>query len=178
MVPAGARHAVELLQAHAPKNAHVLEVDDGTAPLAPSLARLGHAVTQTRPGPALAAPQTADVVILLRPTRFGALIPLLQQARAALVDEGLAIVSDVVWQTAPTPELMRAFTPVGGGEKVRPIEGWEMQAEHAGFDIVERRDVDVSELRALFADDGGRSAALAADARGAAKLAVWALRRA
>ena len=174
MTFAGVDEAIALLQAHADKGAQVLELDDGSAPVARPLAAAGFHVTTTRGGPALAAPETVDAAVCLEPTRIGPLIPTLQQLRAALVPDGVLVVSDLVWQTAPTPELLRAF-PAPGREKVRPIEGWEMQAEHAGFDIVERRDVARDALMAALV--GAQRDAVAADERGAAKLAVWALRK-
>ena len=175
MTLAGVDEAIALLQAHADKGAQILELDDGSAPLARRLAAAGFHVTSTRGGPALAAPETADAAVCLEPTRMGPLMPTLQQLGAALVPGGVLVVSDLVWQTAPTPELLRAF-PTPGREKVRPIEGWEMQAEHAGFDVVERRDLARESL--LAALDGAQRDAVAADTRGAAKLAVWALRKA
>ncbi|GEM_PF-6987649 len=110
------------------------------------------------------------------PTREGPLIPFLMRLHDGLPEGGVAVVADVVWQTAPTPDLIRAFAPAPGREKVRPIEGWEMQAEHAGLAIVERLDVPSSSWAPLATPE--QRAALAGDARGAAKLAAWALRRA
>ncbi|MEA3202152.1 MAG: hypothetical protein QOE90_3580 [Thermoplasmata archaeon] len=105
----------------------------------------------------------------------GPLIPFLMRLHDGLPPGGVAVVADVVWQTAPTPALARAFAPAPGGEKVRPIEGWEMQAEHAGFAIVEKLDVP----RAEWAPHEGpaRREAIEADERGAARLVAWALRR-
>lgn len=175
MRPPGAKQALALVARHAPKGAQALEVDDGAASLARELSELGLHVTSTRAGAALAAPGSADVVLCLAPTRFGALIPLLGQVRAALADGGVAVVTDLVWQTAPTPELIRAFS-VPGREKVRPVEGFEMQAEHAGFEIIERAEVERDDVLASY--QGPQRDAIAADERGAARVCAWALRKA
>lgn len=174
----GGKEALELVRAHVTRGAQLLEVDDGGAPLGRDLAAAGYHVTSTRPAASLAAPGTADAVLCLQPTRFGPLIPTLQQIAAALAPGGILVASDLVWQTAPTPELMRAFAPPPGREKVRPIEGWEMQAEHAGFEVVERREATRAEWLAHLAKDPAQQTALLADERGAAKLALWALRKA
>lgn len=120
---------------------------------------------------------SADGLVCPFPTRLGPLIPLLKEFHEALAPEGVAIVSDLVWQTAPTPELMKAFAPAPGGERVRPIEGYEMQVEHAGFTVVERQDLAPSDWHGFFAADAGRKEALAGDARGAARVSVWVLRK-
>lgn len=105
------------------------------------------------------------------------LIPTLVQLHDALAPGGRAIVTDVVWHTAPTPALALAFAPARGREKVRPIEGYEMQIEHAGFRIVERVDLKRDAwLRALASDDPRRPA-IEADARGAARACAWLLER-
>jgi len=114
--------------------------------------------------------------IALLPAREGPLIPFLMRLHDDLPEGGVAVVADLVWQTAPTPDLMRAFAPAPGREKVRPIEGWEMQAEHAGLAILERHDLPREAWLPLLTPE--QRAAVQADARGAAKLAAWALRRA
>lgn len=111
------------------------------------------------------------------PTRLAPLIPLLQAVHNVLPPGGRAVISDLVWQTAPTPELAQAFQPAAGRERVRPIEGYEMQVEHAGFEIERRVDVPPAEWVAFYDAEGVRAAALARDTRGAAKVAVWVLRR-
>ncbi|HEX2022007.1 MAG TPA: hypothetical protein VHH36_04795 [Candidatus Thermoplasmatota archaeon] len=166
--------AVLALAAKLPRGVQALEVDDGSASLAPRLAALGLHVTATRPGPALAPPGSVDAFVCQRPTRLGPLLPLLGQLRAALVEDGAGVVSEIVWQTAPTPDLIRAFAPPPGREKVRPIEGFEMQVEHAGFAIVERLDADRAAWAKLL-PDAQRDAVLADD-RGAARLCAWLLR--
>lgn len=108
-------------------------------------------------------------------TRHAALIPTLMALHDALPDGAVAVVSDFVWQTAPTPELVRAFAPAPGREKVRPVEGYEMQADHAGFEIAEKLALP----RAAWLDALGaeQRQAAEADARGALQLVAWALRR-
>ena len=129
--------------------------------------------------PSLAAPPgAAEGLVCAMPTRLGPLIPLLQAFHDALAPGGVAVVSDLVWQTAPTPELMKAFAPPAGKEKVRPIEGYEMQVEHAGFVLVERQDLRPEDWHAHHDADPARRAALAGDARGAARLSLWVLRKA
>lgn len=174
MLP-GAAEAAALLLRHAPRGAQVLEVDDGAAPLAARLAAGGLHVTTTRPGTALAPPASVDALVAVAPTRFGPLIPFLQQAHRALVPDGLLVVAETVWQTAPTADLLRAYAPRPGGEKVRPIEGFEMQLDHAGFHILERLDVPREAWHPLV-HDAAQRAALAGDQRGAAKVATWALK--
>lgn len=125
-----------------------------------------------------ALPEDAPALACAFPTRLGPLIPTLQRLRDALAPGGVLAVADLVWQTAPSPELARAFAPAPGRERVRPIEGYEMQAEHAGLDLVAREDLPRERWAPLLANDAVKREALAADARGAAKVAAWALRRA
>lgn len=105
------------------------------------------------------------------PTNFVPLMPFLTAARAALKPDGRGLFMDLVWQTAPTPELLRAFVAAPGREKVRPVEGYEMQIEHAGFDIKERVDVDRARWTAGLTPE--KRAAVAADTRGAARVVAW-----
>lgn len=114
-----------------------------------------------------------DAMAVAWPTRFAPLMPFLSAARGALKDEGRAIVMDLVWQTAPTPELLRAFAPPTGRDKVRPIEGYEMQMEHAGLQILERVDVDRATWSAHLPAE--QRAAVDADSRGAARVVMWVL---
>lgn len=114
-----------------------------------------------------------DAMAVAWPTRFAPLMPFLSAARGALKDEGRAIVMDLVWQTAPTPALLRAFAPPAGRDKVRPIEGYEMQIEHAGFQILERVDVDLATWSAHLPAE--QRAAVDADTRGAARVVIWVL---
>lgn len=107
------------------------------------------------------------------PTRHASLMPFLSAARGALKGDGRAIVMDLVWQTAPTPELLRAFAPAAGRDKVRPVEGYEMQIEHAGFEIAERVDVDRSQWSHGLSPE--QRAAVEADTRGAARVVLWVL---
>lgn len=176
----GAQAALELAASTFSKGASVLDVggtDDSTRALA---SRAGiHATPVAASLPALPVPaESAEGLLCPFPTRFGPLIPMLHAFHDALAPGGLAVVSDLVWQTAPTPELIRAFAPAAGQERVRPIEGYEMQADHAGFEIVRRVDVTPGEWHPFFAADEARRAALSGDTRGAARVSVWALRRA
>lgn len=114
-----------------------------------------------------------DAIMTAWPTSFAPLMPFLGAAHAALKPEGRALFMDLVWQTAPTPELLRAFAAAPGREKVRPVEGYEMQLEHAGFRIQERVVVDRARWTAgLMAE---QRAAVEADARGAARVVAWVL---
>lgn len=157
-----------------PPGARVLDVASGAAPALP-----GRHVTALSADGVLPRLQSwaepVDGLVALQPTRLGPLIPLLRVFQAALKPDGRAVVSDLVWQTAPTPELLRAFTPAPGGEKVRPIEGYEMQIDHAGFLVVERLDIERGAWAPFYADDAAKRDALAADTRGAAKIAGWVL---
>ena len=136
-----------------------------------------------------------DGVLAARPTSFAPLIPFLAAARGALREKGRALIADLVWQTAPTPELLRAFAPPpsearlgadarpvagdarpappAGREKVRPVEGYEMQIEHAGFEILERAEVERARWAPQLASDA--RAAVEADTRGAARVVAWVL---
>ncbi len=89
----------------------------------------------------------------------------LRALHAALPEGAEAIVTDIVWQTAPTPALALALAPPPGAEKVRPIEGYEMQLEHVGFRIVERADADTA---AFLATVGAPS-----NERRAARVCTW-----
>ena len=162
-----------------PAGARVLDVGGDAASAALLQAQAHLAVEPVAPTlPSLPVPAgSAEGLVCAAPTRLGPLIPLLRAFHDALGDEGVAVVSDLVWQTAPTPELMRAFTQPGR-EKVRPIEGYEMQVEHAGFAIVERQDLAPGDWHAFYEADPARKAALAGDARGAARVSLWILRKA
>ena len=115
-------------------------------------------------------------VLMLQPARWGPLIPQLMAVHDALAPGGLAVVTDPVWQTAPTPELAKAFAPAPGLEKVRPIEGYEMQLDHAGFAIVERLDFKRDAWLEALAKDDPRRPAVEADARGALRACAWLVR--
>lgn len=121
-------------------------------------------------------PAGVDAIYCVQPTRLGPLIPQLRAWHDALRPGGRAVLADVVWQTAPTPELAKALT-VPGREKVRPIEGFEMQLDHAGFRILERLDLGRDDWLAFLAEDDPRRPALAADDRGAARVACWLVER-
>ena len=101
------------------------------------------------------------------PSRSGHILPALRALHDALPEGAEALVTDVVWQTAPTPELALALAPPAGGEKVRPIEGYEMQLDHVGFEILERSDVDVEPLLHGVANE-----------RRAARACTWRVRKA
>jgi len=105
------------------------------------------------------------------PSRHAPLLPLLAALRGALAPDGRALLVDLVWQTAPTPELLRAFAPPPGREKVRPIEGYEMQMEHSGLRVEERLDVERARWSAGLVEE--QRAAVAADERGAARVVAW-----
>lgn len=110
-------------------------------------------------------------VIAPFPTRGAPLMPFLQALRRALREDGAAALVDLVWQTAPTPELLRAFAPAPGREKVRPVEGYEMQIEHAGFAIRARETVPRADWTPGLGADA--RAAVEADTRGAARVVLW-----
>lgn len=126
-----------------------------------------HEVTDGSPPPA-----GVDGVLCLQPTRFGPLIPQLQAWRDALREGGRLVVADLVWQTAPTPDLARAFT-VPGREKVRPIEGFEMQLDHAGFRVLQRLDFGREDWLATLPEGDPRRPAVEKDDRGAARVSCW-----
>lgn len=96
--------------------------------------------------------------IVLRPTLPDVLSLSRQSASGTF-----AVLHEIVWQTAPSPALAKAFP------KVRPIEGFEMQVEHAGFEVVER--VDATDLEAWLASLG------LTNERGAARVCAWLVRR-
>lgn len=167
---------VDLAAAHLPPGASILDLG---GPAVPSPRLAGRRVTALRQDEALAYLQAHaetgfDGLLALAPSRFAPLIPLLTAARAAIREGGLAIVADFVWQTAPTPELIRAFAPAPGRERVRPIEGYEMQIEHAGFSILERHDVDRARWAASLPTE--ERGAVQADTRGSARVVAWVLR--
>jgi len=140
----------------------------------------GRTITRAEEDDAIAfleahASDPVEAVVAPWPAQYATLMPFLSAARGALRDGGEAIVCDLVWQTAPSPELMRAFAPAAGRERVRPIEGYEMQAEHCGFEIAARDAID--RARWIGALAPAQRAAVEADTRGAARLAIWALRR-
>lgn len=120
-------------------------------------------------------PAAAKTILLLQPSRLGRLMPTLEAIRSALAVGAPAIVAELVWQTAPSPALLRAFAPAPGGEKVRPIEGFEMHVEHAGFALAERVDVPRDAWASLPASDA-RRAAVEGDERKAARACAWLLR--
>lgn len=178
MVPPGRDEALALATRWFPARAQAIELDDGTASLLRELAGAGFSVTGARPGPALAAPGTFDGAVCLQPTRLGSLMPTLQRLHDALAPDGLLVLTDLVWQTAPTPALLQGFAPAAGREKVRPIEGYEMHVEHAGFALVERLDVDRAAWAAALAKaEPAKAAALASDDRGAARAVAWCWRK-
>lgn len=169
---------LDLLAKHVPRGAHVLEVATGDAPdIARELAARGWSVTATRVGPALAAPATMDAAFCWRPTRAAALMPLLMQIEPALAPGGILLVADLAWQTAPTPDLLAAFAPEAGRERARPFEGYEMQIEHAGFDVIERVPIARDAWLDLWDATRAQRDAVAADERGAAQCYAWLARR-
>lgn len=121
-----------------------------------------------------AARHAPGAKVLRFPSRDGALIALFMSLHDELPPGDAVVVADLVWQTAPTPELIQAFAPPPGREKVRPIEGYEMQAEHAGFAIAARETLP----RELAARTPEQEAALRSDDRGAARVVGWVFRRA
>lgn len=178
MTPPGRDEALALANARFPRRAQVLELDDGNASLLRDLAGAGFAVTGGRHGPALAAPETFDGAVCLQPTRLSALMPTIERLHHALAPEGLLVLTDLVWQTAPSPGLLQAFAPLPGREKVRPIEGYEMLVEHAGFELLDRVDADRDAWAAALAKaDPAKAAALRGDDRGAARAVAWCWRK-
>ena len=109
-------------------------------------------------------------------TKHAPLLPTLARLHDALPEGAPLVMADLVWQTAPTPGLARAFAPEPGRDKVRPIEAYEMQAEHAGFVLVEKHEVPREAWRPMLSP--AQQAELDADARGAARLMAWVFRRA
>lgn len=153
----GADALAQIAAKHVPRDARVLHLTEANAL-------------------AGAPPESLDAIVAAWPSAHGALMPLFASMARALRPGGLAIVCDLVWQTAPTIELLRAFAPAPGREKVRPVEGYEMQVEHTGFEVVERAVIDPA--RWLPGITAEQRAAAEADTRGAARLAAWVLRRA
>lgn len=178
-VPGASRLADLALEAF-PKGARVLDLS-GTPATAAALAQRGGLDAQPVPAESLPelpveAGSVAGIVAPF-PTRHAPLIPLLHACHDALAEDGHLALCDLVWQTAPTPELLQAFAPTPGRERVRPIEGYEMQAEHAGFDLVRRIDLAPEDWVDHYAGTS-QAVALAADTRGAARLSLWLLRKA
>lgn len=100
------------------------------------------------------------------PSRSGPILPALRALHDALPHGSEALVTDVVWQTAPTPALAHVLAPSNGGEKVRPIEGYEMQLDHVGLEIVSRSDEPVEPLLRGVPNE-----------RRAARVCTWRVRR-
>lgn len=153
-----------------PEGAHILRVGEGPA-------SLPFRVTTLSPGalPAGAhAPEGPfDGALAAFPTRQVPLAALLALLEEALPAGSRALVCDLVWQTAPTPALLSSFH-VSRRERVRPIEGYEMQMEHADFAIEARETLPATSA----AESPAQQQALAEDARGAARVVAWTLRRA
>lgn len=160
---------LQLVRRHAPSRGSIVVIADEALKDALSAT---HATLEA-PSPDDAPP--CAIIVCVAPSRFGAPMPVAQAlARAA----PLAIVAELVWQTAPTPDLARAFAPKPGHDKVRPVEGFEMQVEHAGWRIVERVDVGRDAWLAFLPADDPRRKAIEADDRGAARVAIRVLERA
>lgn len=172
----GADILVDLILEHVPANALVLDL--GGAPV-PSPKLASRRIIPVREDEALTVVEAqahgpVDAIVSAWPARFVPLIPLLQAAHDALRADGRLLLVDLVWQTAPSPELMRAFAAAPGREKVRPIEGYEMQIDHCGFDIVQKTEVPRERwTRSLTPDQRG---IVSADMRGAARCMSWVLR--
>lgn len=172
----GADALVERAARILPPHASVLDVGGAPVP-SPKLASHRVTVAPEREALALLRAHTAapfDAMLVAWPSRIGPLMPLLQAMHGALAADGRALVCELVWQTAPTVELLAAFAPAPGGEKVRPIEGFEMQVEHTGFAIESRDALPPATWADLLPP--GQRAAVEGDTRGAAKLGVWVLR--
>lgn len=136
-------------------------------------------VFDEKSGDALGSVESFGLVVVFQPSRLGPLVQVMQDFCEALAPDGHAVVGDVVWQTAPTPELAQAFAPAPGRERVRPVEGYEMQLEHAGFDVVERLSFGRDEWLAHFAHHPAAVAqrqAVEGDERGALRFAAWVLK--
>lgn len=155
------RLAAEALAKRAPASASVLVGGVEPAASERELAALGLRPVRAPPAQAAFAPQASAE---------GPLVPFFEGLAAGLPAGALVVASDLMWRTAPTPELLAAFPGT------RPMEGYEMQAEHAGFRIVEKLDAP----RAAFDEapfSPAQRAALAGDARGAALWRVLVLVR-
>ena len=172
----GADALVDLVARKTPPGARILDLGGAPAPSAKLAARRVVVVNAEDALAELAAhaADPRDAIVSAWPTTFAPLLPLLHAARDALKPDGCLFLLDLVWQTAPSPELLRAFAAEPGREKVRPIEGYEMQIDHAGFDVEARLDLPHSAWREAVGD--AQRAAVDADARGAARLAVWTLK--
>lgn len=154
-------------------------VIDVGGPPSPPPALAGRPIQAVREDEALALLAShrvdpVDALLAAWPARELPLLRFLDAARGALRPDGRALVLDLAWRTAPTLELLRAFAPAPGREKVRPIEGYEMQAEHAGFEVVERAAVPREAWAPAL--PGEARAAVETDERRAAELVLWVLR--
>ncbi|HUR69624.1 MAG TPA: hypothetical protein VM370_10290 [Candidatus Thermoplasmatota archaeon] len=158
-----------------PRDARVLDLGGPAIPSPRLASRRVIVVPDEEALPALRAHASApvDAVLAAWPTQATPLMPLLDGIRRALAPQGRALVLDLSWQTAPTPALLQAFAPGAGREKVRPIEGYEMQMEHAGLEIVERVVLDRAHWASRLAPS--QRAAVEGDERGAARLTLWVL---
>ena len=106
----GPDETAALARKHAPPGARVAVVEDDL------LCKRLHAQPAGWPPKG-----DADIIVCRSLARFGGAVA----AGHALAAAGAprAVVSDVVWQTAPTAELARAFAPgAPGHDKVRPVE--------------------------------------------------------
>lgn len=160
MIP-GLRAAVVVLARVAPPASRVL---------VPQALVEAAAAAQER-GFRVVAEERADAAFLPAASRAGPVVPTLEAVAPHLAPRAPAVVADLMWKTAPTPELLAAFPGT------RPMEGYEMQAEHAGFDVAERVDLGRDAFDGVPLPETQR-AALAADARGAALWRILVLRRA
>jgi hypothetical protein len=173
-VDPGAEALVVLAAKTLPSDARVLVVG---GPPVPALGDRRVTVTPAHEALAFLRVHTStpfDAILVAWPSRSGPLIPLLQAVRDTLAPEGRAFVCELVWQTAPTVELLKAFAPALGHDKVRPIEGFEMQAEHSGYTVEARHALDRATWAGLLPPQ--QRSAVEADSRGAAKLGIWVLK--
>ncbi len=182
-VAPGAEAIVRAALGHVKQGQRVLILGSAQGTLTPLFARQTDAalVFDETAGDRLDDVEGFDLVLCFAPSRLGPLLQVLDDFDGSLAPGGTLIVSDLVWQTAPTPDLARAFAPQPGLERVRPIEGYEMQLDHAGFSIVERLDFGQKEwLEHLSHHPGAgmQAAAIEADERGAARYSAWVLTRA
>lgn len=172
----GQEALVDLAARTLPPTARVLDLGGSPTPSPRLAGRRIVSAADDEAMPFLAAQQADpfDAILASWPTRSHRLMPLLDAMHAALRADGVALVCDLVWHTAPSLDLIQAFAPPPGLEKVRPIEGYEMQVEHTRFDVASKEVVD----RARWVPQlpPTQRAAVEADTRGAARLMLWTLR--
>lgn len=111
----------------------------------------------------------ASAACILNASGAGPVVEVFAGLAEKLPEGALVVASDVVWTTAPTPALVAAFPGA------RPMEGYEMQVEEAGFRILDKWDADRAAWKR--ASTSTQRAAIEADERGAAAWRTWLLGR-